>query len=126
MVLLGVPWISEANKTRMVEWMGRLELAAYVGMSCPELHLDEITNYAPRSSQDDWPQLIKRATAVEDDGHTSKFIRGLIQGERVSKEFEDKDNFLVKGDMWMKIAHMCKSSLCLYFRLKDPQRSMAE
>jgi hypothetical protein len=98
----------------MVEWMWRLELAAYAGIACPELYLDEITNYAPKSPQDKWPPLIKVATAVEDDGHTSKVIRGLIQGQRASKEFEDRDGFLVKGDMWMKIAHICVShSFCL-------------
>ena len=47
---------------------------------------------------------MKRATAVKDDDHTSKVIRGLIQGERAPKEFEDRDGFLVNGDVWMKIA----------------------
>lgn len=109
MVLLEIPWISEANKICMVEWMGRLELAAYARIARPELHLDEIANYVLKSPQDKWPQLIKKATAVEDDGHTSEIIRGLIQGQGASKEFEDRDSFRVKGDMWVKIAHMCKS-----------------
>ena len=92
MVLLGPPWISDENKIRMVEWMGRLGLAAYVGVGCPELHLDEITNYVPKSLQDQWPRLIKRATAVEDDGHTSKVVRALIHGQQASKEFEGRGN----------------------------------
>ena len=54
--------------------------------------------------------MIKRATKAEDDGHTSKFIRALIQGQRASQEFEEKDNFLIKGDMWRTIAQMCELS----------------
>lgn len=80
MVLLEAPWISDENKIRMVEWIGRLEIAAYTAVGCLRVDLHEITDYSPKSPQDEWPQLIKRATAVEDDGHTSKVIRALIHG----------------------------------------------
>lgn len=100
--------------------MGRLEIAAYAGVGCPELHPDEITNYAPKSPQIEWSQLIKKATEVEDDGHTSKVIRALIQGQRASKEFEEKDSFLIKGNMWKTIAQMCE-----LFHLPATQRHEA-
>ena len=89
--------------------MGRLELAAYASLGVPKLYLNEIFDYSPKYPSEGWESLIKRATEVEDDGHTSKVIRALIHGQQVSKPFEDRPNFMVKGDMWMKIGHMCKS-----------------
>lgn len=86
-----------------------MELAVYVLCACPELYLNEIKSYSPKSPQDSWPKLIKRATEVNDDGHAVKTIRALIHGQQACKEFEESGNFSVKGDMWMQIAHMCKS-----------------
>jgi hypothetical protein len=40
------------------------------------------------------------------DGHTAKFVRGLICGQMLLAKYEDNPDFLVRGDMWLKICHM--------------------
>jgi Questin oxidase-like len=117
LVLLDQPWISEANKARLVAYSGRLLAAVYPVVGIPKLHLNEITDYVPKHPDDgSWNQLVKRALEVPDDGHTSKVIRALMHGQKVCQPFEDKDSFMVRGDMWQKIAHMCKSLPKMYLR----------
>lgn len=116
LVLLDQPWISEANKARLVAYSGRLLVAVYPVVGIPKLHLNEITDYEPKHPDDgSWKQLAKRALEVPDDGHTSKVIRALMHGQKLWQPYEDRDSFMVKGDMWQKIAHMCKSPPETYF-----------
>ncbi len=123
-VLIEQPWISQATKVRILEWTGRLELAAYLCLGAPSLFIDEIRNYQPKEQfldgidgkqqeADPWKRLIERALKINDDGHASKTIRGLIHSQKLSARFEnDRPAFLVKGDMWLKIGHMCKPIYC--------------
>jgi hypothetical protein len=111
LVLLDQPWISEKTKARLVEYAGRIELVDFTICGSPKLSLTEIQDYVPRKpvpGEDEWPSLIRRALEIQDDGHTVKVIRALIHGQQVCKEYESKDNFVVKGDMWQRIGHMCK------------------
>lgn len=120
-VLLRQPWIPIETKARLVEWMGRLVLAAYLTFGAPAFYIDEITEYRPKEDgdkKDPWAGLIKRAVHVNDDGHTSKFVRALIQGRDLCASYESNDRFLVKGDMWLKICHMCMC--CLVLRIALP------
>lgn len=79
--------VSDAVKVRLTERMGRLILAAYVSCGSPNLLLREIVEYTPRyknDAADPWENLIRRAIEVEDDGHSAKFVRGLIHGQILS------------------------------------------
>lgn len=107
-------WITPQNKARLLEWKGRFDLLTYAAAGFPELHVDEIKNYAPKVAQDGygnpWLGIIDRAIRVEDDGHTIKAIRALAHGEKLCARYHDVDglDLPVVGDMWMKVAAMCE------------------
>ena len=71
----------------MFELVARLEIAMYTLIGCAGLLVDEIKSYSSKSPRDCWPELTKRATEVQDDGH-AKIIRALIHGEEYCREFE--------------------------------------
>jgi hypothetical protein len=109
--MLQQPWISAAVKVRLIEYIRRLTLAAYVGCGSSDLLLKEIVDYTPRfkdKADDPWEELVPRAINVEYDGHAAKFVRDLMHGQKLSAKYEDNPTFMVKGDMWLKICHMCK------------------
>lgn len=101
---LSQPWISEHNKMRLLEWKGRCDLVIYASRGCAQLRLDEITNYPPSKS---WEEIYSKAiTHKEEDGHASKLVRLLAYAEGASKPFENKDGWMIKGDMWHKLGNM--------------------
>lgn len=101
-------WISTANKTKLLEYKGRIDLFTYVSRGAPQPLLDEITQYVPkqRSSASDWNPIIERAKIFEDDGHASKLIRALANAERICAPWEKSEKFRIKGDMWLKLGNM--------------------
>jgi len=51
---------------------------------------------------------------LPDDGHSSKLVRALANGERVCQEYEDAPeakDWKIKGDMWLNLAHMAIDSV---------------
>lgn len=52
-----------------------------------------------------WDNVFERVRKLKDDGHTSKFIRALSNGEEMCGKYEGKEEFKVKGSEWRKIAH---------------------
>jgi hypothetical protein len=104
------PWLSTSNKIRLLEWKVRLDLALYVSRGSPPLLLSEVTEYKSKMNSD-WDQVIKRVNKREDDGHAPKLIRALAHGEQVSKKFEKKEGFRIKGDMWSKVGNMAIDSV---------------
>ncbi|KAL2394054.1 Baeyer-Villiger monooxygenase dmxR6 [Exophiala dermatitidis] len=107
------PWLSVENKCRLLEWKGRLDLAMYVSRGCPELLMDEIKDYKPRKPDDGWAEIIQRVDKFPDDGHASKLIRALANGEQVCRDFKDEpdDVFPIKGNMWLQLGHMAIDSV---------------
>ena len=109
---LAADWLSPSHKIRLLEWKTRLDLALYVSRRSPKLPLEEIKEYLPKKTGEDatWQGLFKRMCVLEDDGHASKFVRALAQGERVCGEFEGKgalgEKFRVKGEDWLKMGNM--------------------
>jgi hypothetical protein len=98
-------------KVRYVERMVRLMLAAYVGCESPNLLIEEAVEYTRRhkgKAGDPWEELVRRAIDVEDDWHAAKFVRGLIHSQILSAKHEDNPAFMTKGDMWLKVYHMCR------------------
>lgn len=82
----------------------------YASRRAPQLRLDEITNYKSQHGNS-WEELFKRVNAFSDDGHTSKFVRALANGEKVCKRYEHLEGFVVKGDMWKILGNMVLDSV---------------
>ena len=108
-------WLSAANKARLLEWKVRLDLALYVSRGSPDLKLEEISNYRPsKPDESDWNSLFRRITKFEDDGHASKFVRALANGEKVCRPWEEKRNFVIKGGNWLQMANMGMYTIRIY------------
>jgi hypothetical protein len=109
-VLLEQPWISLEDKIRLLEYKARVDLVWYAASGAVELRIDDIITYKPTASANmDWSSLNRAVCAEHDDGHLAKLIRALKFGEEMSAPFEKDgklDTFLVKGDMWFKLAQM--------------------
>ncbi|KAF2177950.1 hypothetical protein K469DRAFT_732126 [Zopfia rhizophila CBS 207.26] len=104
------PWLSTPNKIRLLEWKIRIDLAMYASPRPPKLLLDEITNYKSKKDSS-WGDIFKRVKTYHDDGHACKLVRALANGEQVCKKYEDKDGFVIKGDMWRKLGNMAIDSV---------------
>ena len=108
-VLIKQDWIKIEDRVRLVEWKGRLDLAWYVVSGSAELYEDAVTGYHNDfSAEMGWKELYAAVNKEHDDGHVAKMIRALKNGQEASRPFEEKhpDVFVVKGDMWLKIARM--------------------
>jgi hypothetical protein len=46
-----LPFLTTANKIRLLEWKGRVDLVLYASRGCPELLMDEVTQYVPMSTE---------------------------------------------------------------------------
>ncbi|OTA23541.1 hypothetical protein BTJ68_12650 [Hortaea werneckii EXF-2000] len=101
---LKADWISEANKCRLLEWKVWNDLAMYASRKCPDIRLDLVRNHQP-TQPSGWDPIQDRACAIEDDGHTSKLIRALAHGQNVCRKYEARDEFRVKHDDWLQMAH---------------------
>ena len=113
-VMIRQPWISMADKTRLIEWKGRLDIAWYVASGCGELHPAAINEYKGSPSGNmGWEELYRAINVMHDDGHVAKFVRALKNGEETSQPFEHGDGaeaFPIKGDVWLKLARMTYDS----------------
>jgi hypothetical protein len=107
------PWLRDTDKTRLLEWKGRVDLAMYASRRAPPLHPEDINQYRTPDIQavsraDQWRDIFERVSKDPEDGHASKLVRTLAWSEKLSTDFEQCEAFAVKGDMWLKIAHMGK------------------
>ena len=105
------PWLSDADKARLLEWKGRTDLAMYASRRAPVLHQEDINQYRTPGTElssraDRWRDVFERVSKDPEDGHASKLVRTLAWSEKLSVDFEQCKEFAVKGDMWLKIAHM--------------------
>jgi Questin oxidase-like len=108
---LSHPAIPKATKVRLLEWKGRFDLLNYFGRNNPTLRPEDITNYQPKYPNTSWPEIFERATLYDDDGHVSKLVRAIANGQQICKPYEGMKGFLVKGDMWEKMAHMAMDAI---------------
>lgn len=99
------------NLVRLLEMKARTDLAIYISRGSPELDAQRIREYTPKMPGQGWAEIFARACAYDDDGHTSKLVRTVANAERVCKEFEEKEQWPVRGDMWLKIGHMVMDSV---------------
>lgn len=103
-------FLTPATKRRLLEWKVWNDIVMYASRHSPALHLSEITNYEPKQDSD-WEDIILRVNKLEDDGHASKVIRALANGQKACQPYEDKPGFIVKGDAWRKMGHMAIDSV---------------
>ncbi|KAL6241941.1 hypothetical protein RBB50_011186 [Rhinocladiella similis] len=111
---LDEPWLSIENKCRLLEWKGRLDLAMYVSRGSPELLMEEVKNYKPQHPQHGWAEIIRRVDKFSDDGHASKLVRALANGQVACKPYEgqSEDVFAIQGDnVWLRLGHMAIDSV---------------
>ena len=109
-----LPWLSTANKVRLLEWKGRLDLAMYASRRSPPLLLEEIATYVPtklEAGDAEWKGLFQRLFEFDDDGHAAKLARAVAYGEVASKQYESEDWAKIKGFMWLKIGNMVLDSV---------------
>ncbi|KAI5795112.1 hypothetical protein EDC01DRAFT_72015 [Geopyxis carbonaria] len=108
-------WIPIESKARILEWKGWLDLAMYASRRAPELLVDDIRKYVPKAKDlsNPWLNIIDRGLKIKDDGHAIKLIRALANGERLCRGYQNHEDqgFVMKGDMWIKMAHMCMDSV---------------
>lgn len=107
---LKAPWISTANKIRLLEWKGRLDLAMYASRRSPTPLLDDIAHYLPKEAgkpgSQSWDAIIKRVIQHPDDGHAAKLVRAIAHGEQISKPYEGSEKFRIKDGMWLQLGNM--------------------
>lgn len=118
-------WLSAANKVRLLEWKGRNDLVMYVSRHSPELRLDEITEYKPEqpaTGEAAWDAIVKRVRKHNEDGHAAKLLRAIAHGQAICQPYEAEDDFKVKGDMWLQLAHMGEYSLLRLEHSSGPSR----
>ena len=119
-------WLSTANKVRLLQWKGYLDLAMYASRRAPPLYLEEISLYTPAKLEvgdAEWRGIFQRLFDLEeDDGHAVKLGRAVRHGELVSEAWEKKkggangaksaeDGMKIKGFMWEKIGNMVIDSV---------------
>ncbi|KAK0653539.1 Oxidoreductase AflY [Lasiodiplodia hormozganensis] len=105
--MLALPWLRREEKARLLEWKGRCDIIAYANRGAPALDVKEIVGYVPKVPGG-WMDIFRRVNDFDDDSHLTKLVRALAAGERFCKPYEGVDDarFPVRGDMYLKIAHM--------------------
>ncbi|KAG9199417.1 hypothetical protein G6514_008482 [Epicoccum nigrum] len=103
-------WIPTPVKARLLEWKIRMDLSMYASPHPPKLLLEEITNYKSIKNSC-WEEIFERVKKHRDDGHACKLVRALANGEQACKRHEGRDDFTIKGDMWLKLGNMVIDSV---------------
>ncbi|RSM08660.1 hypothetical protein CEP52_004547 [Fusarium oligoseptatum] len=70
------PWLSTADKVRLLEWKIRLDLVQYAARGCPPVSLEGIASYVPKQpSEESVREIGMRFYEFGDDGHAIKQAR---------------------------------------------------
>lgn len=54
-----LPWLSTANKVRILEWKMRIDLVQYAARRTPDIRFDSVKNYKPEDA-DQGKQLVTK------------------------------------------------------------------
>ena len=69
------------NKSKILQYKGRVDLAQYASRGCPKFARKEIKHYVPKMKRSsDWDAIIEMVNSIniEDDGHTAELVRALV------------------------------------------------
>ncbi|KAJ5953292.1 hypothetical protein N7454_000188 [Penicillium verhagenii] len=105
--ILAQPWLSDAEKARLLEATVRVGGVMYAGTGCPPLYADRVVNYIPRQPSDGWTELFHRANVYRDEGHAAKLIRSLYALEQLDLA----PGFPIAKQDFFLIAHMGMDSI---------------
>ncbi|RSL73791.1 hypothetical protein CEP54_000065 [Fusarium duplospermum] len=102
------PWLSVADKVRLLEWKIRLDLVQYAARGCPAVSLKRITSYVPKQpSEESAREIGMRLYDFGDDGHAIKQARATAVCHELMETYKDKPWAVLKDDsIWKKIQHM--------------------
>ncbi|KAF2725422.1 hypothetical protein K431DRAFT_215297 [Polychaeton citri CBS 116435] len=107
---LKADWLSSEDKTRILDWKIRTDMAMYVSRGTPPIRMDIVREYKPKRPSG-WEGIIERVCQFEDDGHTCKLVRALAHGQNVCKPYQTREEFKVKQDDWLQLGHMAIDSV---------------
>ncbi|RMZ78669.1 hypothetical protein DV738_g3766, partial [Chaetothyriales sp. CBS 135597] len=105
--ILAQPWLSNAEKARLLEATVRVDAVMYASTGCPRLYANQVVNYTPRRPSDGWTELIHRANVYHDEGHAVKLIRSLYALEQLDLP----PGFPITKQDFFQIAHMSMDSI---------------
>ncbi|KAI9744191.1 MAG: hypothetical protein M1818_002343 [Claussenomyces sp. TS43310] len=109
-----LPFLSSAQKARLLEWKGRMDLALYASRGCPALLLEEVTGYVPKlleAGDAELGGLVRRCFELDDDSHAVKLLRAVAHAEEVSGTYDDETWCKIRTFMWLKIGNMVLDSV---------------
>ncbi|KKP07824.1 hypothetical protein THAR02_00032 [Trichoderma harzianum] len=110
-IYLKTEWIKPESKARLVEWPGRSNLLLYAECGAPEPRPEELKIYKPLHPSG-WNGVLQRACEYEDDGHTSKFVRGIATVAQMTEQYDERLGFkLTRQEDFLTIAHMIIDSV---------------
>ncbi|KAF2009071.1 hypothetical protein BU24DRAFT_90151 [Aaosphaeria arxii CBS 175.79] len=127
--VVGLEWLDDAHKARLLNWKGWMDLVIYAANGCPELFVERVKGYVGKGEGNGggWEEVLRRARRYPDDGHSAKFVRAVLCAKEVvgSTEGVEVDGGLGEGD-FLKIARMAMDSvermLVPGYRLPEGQR----
>ncbi|RSM02263.1 hypothetical protein CDV31_010983 [Fusarium ambrosium] len=102
------PWLSTADKVRLLEWKIRLDLVQYAARGCPPVSLEGIAAYVPKQPFEESAREIgMRLYDFGDDGHAIKQARATAVCHELMATYKGKHWAVLKDDsIWKKIQHM--------------------
>ena len=106
--ILAQDWLSNHDKSRLLEAKARVDAVMYAGCGCPALYPTRVMDYVPLHPADGWAELFNRSIVYKDEGHAVKLIRALFSVEQLG---ETESNFPIAKRDFTKIAHMALDSI---------------
>ncbi|KAL1847997.1 hypothetical protein Daus18300_013757 [Diaporthe australafricana] len=107
------PWLTRAEKRRLLEYKIRLDLVQYVERGRPPINIVAIYSYEPKvASNSSVREIDRRLMEFGDDGHGIKQARATAICYELMKDWENASWAILRGDdVWKKIQHMVVDSL---------------
>lgn len=90
-------WMTPQSSARLLTWFGRFCVVLYVVVGAPKLDLKHIRELKPADGAGGWEKALKCAIEYPDDGHGCKMVRALAHAEVVSRPYEGRPEFRMKG-----------------------------
>ncbi|KAK1144750.1 hypothetical protein N8T08_004761 [Aspergillus melleus] len=108
---MDLPYLSSHSKSRLLEMKGRMDLLNWASRNMPKPELKDVIDY---NVFHDWPEVFAQSCKhPTDDGHLPKYVRAVAYARELCRPYETeaRNGFLVKGDMWIRIANMAVDSV---------------
>ncbi|BAE65147.1 unnamed protein product [Aspergillus oryzae RIB40] len=109
---MDLPYLSRANKARLLEMKGRMDLLIWASRKMPDPQPNDICTYPIRQG---WPEVFAKSYLhPSDDGHLAKFVRTVAMAEELCRPYEAAGKRLpVSGDMWLQIGNIGETSVLI-------------